>query len=162
MGIVSEFKTFINRGNVVDMAVGVIIGGAFTSVVTSFTGNIINPLINFVTGTTNGVPNLTIAVPGTSIVFDFGAFFGSIINFLIVALTVFFVMKAFNKAQEIGSEKAISLKKLAGKDCAENASEKPAAPVCPFCLEEIKVGATRCPHCTGVLPRQEQADSLES
>lgn len=157
MSIISEFKTFINRGNVVDMAIGVIIGGAFTSVVTSFTGNIINPLVNFATGTTNGIPNLTFAVPGTTIVFDFGAFIGSIINFLIVALTVFFVMKAFNKAQEVSSEKAQRLKMIAGKDGGDAVETEPEASICPFCLEEIKAGATRCPHCTGILSHQAQA-----
>lgn len=150
MSIVSEFKTFINRGNVVDMAVGVIIGGAFTSVVTSFTSNIVNPLINFLTGTTNGVPNLEITVPATSITFNFGAFIGSVINFLIVALTVFFMVKAFNKAQSMAEEKARKIKGMPA-----DADEAPhAAPVCPFCLDEIKEGATRCPHCAGELPEK--------
>lgn len=152
MGVISEFKTFVNRGNVVDMAVGVIIGGAFTTVVTSFTANIVNPLINFVTGTTNGTPNLTVSVPGTTIVFDFGAFIGSVVNFLIVAITVFLMVKAFNKAQSLGEKGAKNLAKKAGREVGADAEPKTLPPACPYCLEEVKEGATRCPHCAAELP----------
>ena len=127
----AEFKEFINRGNVMDLAVGVIIGGAFTSIVTALTTNIINPLISVIAG--GGADTISgLVVPGTDI--DFGAF----INFLIVAFVVFVLVKAVNKAQNIGE-------KLTGKE-----EEAPAAvPTCPFCLEEVKEGATRCPHCAG-------------
>lgn len=152
MGVISEFKTFVNRGNVVDMAVGVIIGGAFTSVVTSFTGNIVNPLINFVTGTTNGTPNLTVSVPNTTIVFDFGAFIGSVVNFLIVAITVFLLVKAFNKAQTIGEKSAKAIAKKTGIGPNGEALPETLPPACPFCLEEVKEGAVRCPHCAAELP----------
>ena len=106
-----EFEDFINRGNVMDLAVAVIIGGASTAI--------------------SGL-----VVPGTEI--DFGAFISAVINFLIVALIVFLLVKAVNKAQEAAD-------KLAGKEKEEE--KKP--PVCPFCLEEVKEGATRCPHCAG-------------
>ena len=132
-----EFKEFINRGNVMDLAVAVIIGGAFTGIVTSLTTNIINPLIAFVAGGGAGAVS-GLVVPGTDI--DFGAFISACINFLIVALVVFCLIKAVNKAQEVGS-------KLAGKDDQEE-ELKPVA-TCPFCLEEVKEGATRCPHCAG-------------
>ena len=129
--LLNEFKEFINRGNVMDMAVGVIIGGAFTAIVTSLTDNIINPLIAVIAG---------LVVPGTNI--DFGAFIGACINFLIVAAIVFAIVKAFNKAQEIGD-------KLAGAP-AEEAAPKP---VCPYCLEEVNEGATKCCHCGSELPK---------
>ncbi|RXZ54836.1 large conductance mechanosensitive channel protein MscL [Senegalimassilia faecalis] len=130
----AEFKEFINRGNVVDLAVGVIIGGAFTSIVTALTTNIINPLISVIAGGADTISGLV--VPGTDI--DFGAFISACINFLIVAFVVFVLVKAVNKAQNIGE-------KLTGKE-----EEAPAAvPTCPFCLEEVKEGATRCPHCAG-------------
>ena len=74
MSLISEFKDFINRGNVMDMAVGVIIGGAFTSIVTSLTNDIINPLIKLVTGGGTEVAGLTIPVPGTENGIDFSAF----------------------------------------------------------------------------------------
>lgn len=129
----SEFKEFINRGNVMDLAVGVIIGGAFTSIVTALTTNIINPLISVIAG--GGANTISgLVVPGTDI--DFGAFISACINFLIVAFVVFVLVKAVNKAQNIGN-------KIAGKE--EEAPKK--APTCPYCLEEVKEGATRCPHC---------------
>lgn len=131
----SEFKEFINRGNVMDLAVAVIIGGAFTSIVTALTTNIINPLISVVAG--GGADAVSgLVVPGTEI--DFGAFISACINFLIVAFVVFLLVKAVNKAQDLGD-------KIAKKEKEE---EKPA-PTCSFCLEEVKEGATRCPHCAG-------------
>lgn len=136
MGMVEEFKEFINRGNVMDMAVGVIIGGAFTGIVTSLTDDIINPLITFVTGG-SGTEIGGLVVPGTTI--DFGKFLSAVINFLIVALIVFAIVKGMNKLQEATDA---LLKK-------EEAEEEAAAPKCPFCLEEVKEGATRCPHCAG-------------
>lgn len=135
MKFLGEFKEFINRGNVMDLAVAVIIGGAFASIVTALTTNIINPLISVVTGgSANTVSGLV--VPDTEI--DFGAFISACINFLIVAFVVFLLIKAVNRAQDLGN-------KIAKKEKEE---EKPA-PACPFCLEEVKEGATRCPHCAG-------------
>ena len=143
MGIVKEFREFIDRGNVIDMAVGIIIGAAFTGIVTALVDNIINPLITLVTGG-NGteVAGLRIPVPGTENGIDFGAFIGAVINFLIVALVVFLMVKAFNKMKDAGS-------KVRRKD-GQVVEEK--APECPFCLEEVNAGATRCPHCTAELP----------
>lgn len=130
-----EFNEFINRGNVMDLAVAVIIGGAFTPIVTALTTNIINPLISVVAGgSADAVSGLV--VPGTEI--DFGAFISACINFLIVAFVVFLLIKAVNKAQDLGN-------KIAKKEKEE---EKPA-PACPFYLEEVKEGATRCPQCAG-------------
>ena len=135
MKFLGEFKEFINRGNVMDLAVAVIIGGAFASIVTALTTNIINPLISVVTGgSADTVSGLV--VPGTEI--DFGAFISVCVNFFIVAFVVFLLIKAVNKAQDLGN-------KIAKKEKKE---EKPA-PACPFCLEEVKGGATRCPHCAG-------------
>lgn len=108
---------------------------AFASIVTALTTNIINPLISVVTGgSADTVSGLV--VPGTEI--DFGAFISVCVNFLIVAFVVFLLIKAVNKAQDLGN-------KIAKKEKKE---EKPA-PACPFCLEEVKGGATRCPHCAG-------------
>ena len=96
-GLIGEFKEFINRGNVMDMAVGIIIGAAFTAIVTSFVDNIINPFITLITGGNGAnVGGLAIPVTDTQSI-DFGAFISAIINFLIIALCVFFLVKAFNK-----------------------------------------------------------------
>ena len=139
----SEFKEFINRGNVMDMAVGVIIGGAFTSIVTALTNNIINPLISVVAG--GGAGEISgLVVPGTDI--DFGAFISACINFLIVAFVVFCLVKALNKAQAAGE-------KLVGGKKEEEPKKVP--PVCPYCLDEVKVGATKCCHCGSELPESE-------
>ena len=144
--LLAEFKEFINRGNVIDMAVGIIIGAAFTAIVTSLTDDIINPLIKLITGG-NGtdVAGLTIPVAGTENGIDFGAFISAIINFLIVAWVVFMIVKAFNKMKD-GTAKLPFRKNAKGEEVIEH------APTCPFCLEEINVGATRCPHCTAELP----------
>lgn len=150
--LISELKDFINRGNVMDMAVGVIIGGAFTSIVTSLTNDIINPLIKLVTGGGTEVAGLTIPVPGTENGIDFSAFISAVINFLIVAVVVFVIVKAFNQAQSPGSGLAKGLtSKIIGKD-GEEVEVEMVPPTCPFCLEELKEGATRCPHCAGELP----------
>ncbi|MDM8288623.1 large conductance mechanosensitive channel protein MscL [Slackia piriformis] len=152
MSLISEFKDFINRGNVMDMAVGVIIGGAFTSIVTSLTNDIINPLIKLVTGGGTEVAGLTIPVPGTENGIDFSAFISAVINFLIVAVVVFVIVKAFNQAQNVGTGLAKGLVgKVMGKD-GEEVEVEMVPPTCPFCMEEIKEGATRCPHCAGELP----------
>ena len=137
-GLIAEFKEFISRGNVMDLAVGIIIGGAFTAIVTSLVETIINPLIAIITGGQTPGAGLQITVGAATI--DFGAFIGAIINFLIIALVVFFLVKAVNKAQNTAA-------KLAGKTEEEEEEEEPIT--CPFCLEEVKEGATRCPHCAG-------------
>lgn len=129
-----EFKQFISQGNVMDMAVGVIIGGAFTGIVSSLTDDIINPLITTLTGGGTDMAG-ALVIAGM----DFGAFLSAIINFLIVAFIVFNIVKAVNH-----------LKDAAGLD--QPAEEPAPAPVCPNCLEEVKEGATRCPHCGGEIP----------
>lgn len=140
-GLVEEFKEFIDQGNAMDMAVGIIIGGAFTAIVTALTTNIINPLITVITG---GGTDMTgaLVVPGTQI--DFGAFISAIINFLIIAVVVFLLIKSINTAKEAAG-------KLAGKE--KEVEEAAPQYECPFCLEEVKEGATRCPHCAGAFDK---------
>lgn len=132
-----EFKDFISRGNVMDMAVGIIIGGAFTSIVNSLVNDIINPLLGMIGGT-----DLTgyVLVLNDEATLNYGSFLTAIINFLIMAFIVFLLIKTIN-----GMSKALTRKK---KD------EAPAAPttkVCPFCKSEINIEASRCPHCTSEL-----------
>ena len=129
-----EFKEFISRGNVMDMAIGVIIGGAFSGIVTSLTENFINPIINFVTG------------QATYTAADIGQFatnFGSaVVNFIILAFILFCLIKTMNKLMSIGHK--------------EEAPAAPTTKTCPFCKSEIAIEATRCPHCTSVLPEEEK------
>lgn len=143
-GILKEFEEFINRGNVMDLAVGVIIGGAFTSVVNALVENVVQPLISFLTGGTSEVPGLSINLNGQII--DFGAFISAIINFLITAAAVFAIVKLMNRINELKekAEEKLGLEK--------EEEEEPAAPhVCPYCKQELAEGATRCPHCTSML-----------
>ena len=121
----AEFKDFIARGNVMDMAIGVIIGGAFMAIVNSLVNDIINPFIKLISG--GGTE-----VSGTEHGIDFGSFISAIINFLIIAVIVFLLVKAINKFMK-----------------GKNESTDSPTQVCPHCLEEVKAGATRCPHCTG-------------
>ncbi len=137
-GFIAEFKKFILRGNVMDMAVGVIIGGAFSSIVTALTTSFINPLIAVFTGGNEG-DGVTVGGQFTikGVVFDYGAFISAIINFLIIAFILFCMIKAVNKAMTIGKK--------------PEAPKAPTTKKCPFCKSEIALDATRCPHCTSVL-----------
>ena len=143
-GFFKEFRESIARGNVMDMAVGVIIGGAFTSIVTSLTSDIIQPFLHIVTGGGTEVSGLDITVGDTTI--GFSNFISAIINFLIIALIVFCMVKSMNKLEKTVQEKANQLLHK------QEEEEKETTPVCPHCLEEVKVGATRCPHCGGEIP----------
>ena len=131
----NEFKKFIARGNVMDMAVGIIIGGAFTTIVNSLVEDIINPLLGLFGGM--NFDQLQWNITG-DVVLYYGKFITAIINFLIMALVIFVLIRTINKAGE----------KLSKKDA------KPAAPTtkkCPYCKSEIALDATRCPHCTSQL-----------
>lgn len=135
-----EFKAFISKGNVLDMAVGVIIGGAFGSVVSGLTDNIIQPLLNCIGG---AEVQGKIRLFGTENYLDYGAFISAVINFLIMALVVFLIVKSVNKISETAH-------KFATKDEEETAAA-PTTKICPYCKSEIDIEATRCPHCTSNL-----------
>ena len=140
-GLIAEFKEFIDKGNAMDMAVGVVIGGAFTAIVTSLTTDIINPLITLLSGGVAGENG--VAIPLTIAGFNVGNFISAIINFLIISLVVFMMIKSFNTMKNAG-------KSIIKKDEEEGEAEPEMnPPACPFCLEEVKEGATRCPHCGG-------------
>ena len=129
----TEFKEFIQQGNVLDMAVGVIIGGAFGAIVNALIDNIINPLIAMIGGTEIG---LAVKIHGQTL--NFGAFISAILNFLIIALVVFLIVKSANKAKSLVAQ--------------EEEEEAPTTKTCPFCKSEIDIEATKCPHCTSDIP----------
>lgn len=137
-GFFKEFKEFISKGNVLDLAVGVIIGGAFKGVVDSLTTNIIQPLIDCVGGADIQGKIQLIAPTETSdgVFITYGAFISSIINFLIMAFIIFLIVKAFNKMMSLGHKKT------------EETSAAPTTKICPFCKSEIAIDAVKCPHCT--------------
>ena len=128
----NEFKKFIARGNVMDMAVGIIIGGAFTAIVTSLVNDIINPLLGLFGGM--NFDQLEWNITG-DVVLYYGKFITAIINFLIMALVIFILVRMINRAGEKFSKK--KEEKLA-----------PTTKKCPYCKSEIAIDATRCPHCT--------------
>ena len=131
-GFFGEFKTFALKGNVMSMAVGVIIGGAFSGLVTSLTTNIITPLLNCFGKMDGQVSKLAFKIKGQSL--EFGIFLADVINFLIMAFIVFLLVKGMNALSSIGAKK-----------------EEPAAPTtkkCPYCKSEIPIEATKCAHCT--------------
>ena len=115
MKMMDEFKEFINRGNVMDLAIGVIIGGAFTAIVTALTTNIINPCISLLTGLFAGSGDFVsgLVIPGTEI--DFGALISAVINFFIIAMVVFWLTKTLNKLRSLGKKEEKPAKKTAKK-----------------------------------------------
>ena len=143
----SEFKEFAAKGNVVDMAVGVIIGGAFGKIVTSLVNDIIMPVISVLTGGID-FTNLFIAMDGNqyatleeaasanAATINYGLFLSQVLDFLIIAFVIFIMLKQITK-----------LKK--SKPAPEPAA--PTTKVCPYCKSEINIEATRCPNCTSSL-----------
>ncbi len=150
-----EFKDFIAKGNVIDLAVGVIIGGAFGGIVTSLVENIITPVISLIT---KGIAFADLYIPlaktlpdGTAIpenltlaaaqeaglaTLNYGLFIQGVINFLITAFVIFLIVKFINKLRTMSEKKE------------EVVEAAPTTKVCPFCKSEIALDATRCPHCT--------------
>jgi len=129
---VKEFKEFISRGNVMDMAVGIIIGGAFTAIVNSLVNDVIMPLISLLTGGFDFSELCVVLGEGEgAATLNYGAFISAIINFLLIALVIFCLIKSINK-----------FKKKQEEEAAE-----PTTKECPFCCETISIKATKCPHC---------------
>lgn len=151
-----EFKAFALKGNVIDLAVGVIIGGAFQSIVKSLIDDLIMPFVGLATGGVNfsdqfailrlaeGVakgttyPSLAAAKEAGATVFAYGSFVTNVINFVIMAMIIFLLVKGINKLHDLGKKK-------------EEVIEETTTKVCPFCKSEIDINATRCAHCTSEL-----------
>jgi large conductance mechanosensitive channel len=131
----SEFKEFALRGNVIDLAIGVIIGGAFQGVVKSLTDDIISPLIGLFART--NFNDMVLNVFGVDI--RYGSFITSSINFIIMALVIFLLVKSMNRLSALGQ-------KIAPKE-----EKSPSTKICIYCLSEISINATRCPNCTSEL-----------
>lgn len=134
----AEFKEFALKGNVIDLAVGVIIGAAFKGIVDAFTADFIQPLINCIGGAQIGG---CVQIGSTGEYINYGDFITQIINFLIMAVAIFLMVKAINKLSSIGKKK-----------------EEPAAPLtrkCPYCFGEIDKKATKCMHCTADVTPEE-------
>ena len=140
----NEFKAFVSKGNVMDLAVGVIIGGAFTAIVNSLVSDIVMPLIGIITGGIDfGSFKVTLPFGSGESAFGIGNFINAVIQFLIISVVVFIMVKGLNT---LHSQKEV----------------KTILPHCPFCMEEVPEGATRCPHCTSELPEPAKSQVEES
>lgn len=143
--MIKEFKQFISRGNVLDMAVGVIMGGAFGAIAKSLVDDILMPLIGVVLGGVD-FKDLFISLDGKhyaslaqateegGAVLRYGVFINAVVMFLLISLCLFIVVRAFNSLHR-----------------KEEAPAAPTTKACPYCKTEIAIDATRCPHCTSKL-----------
>ena len=142
--MIKEFKEFISKGNVMDMAIGVIIGGAFGKIVSSLVDDVLMPLIGLLTGGVNfsdkfvnlsggDYATLAQAEEAGAAVLKYGSFIQAVIDFLIISLVIFLVIKQINKFRKPAEEPA------------------PTTKTCPFCKTDIPIEASRCPHCTSEL-----------
>ncbi|HQQ62039.1 MAG TPA: large-conductance mechanosensitive channel protein MscL [Pseudomonadales bacterium] len=134
MSLVTDFKEFAMRGNVMDMAVGVIIGGAFGKIVTSLVNDIIMPPIGLLMGSVD-FSHLVITLQAEAlgkapVVIRYGMFINTVLDFLIVAFAIFMVIKQMNRFKK---------------------EVDPTTKECPKCISKISIKATRCPHCTSEL-----------
>jgi len=141
-----EFKKFAMRGNVIDLAVGVVIGGALCKIVASLVADIIMPLVSlavggmdlagkFVSLDGNTYPTLAAAQEAGAATINYGLFIMAIVDFLIIAFSIFMVVRAINRM----------------KKPEEPVAEEPTTKECPFCKSQVAITATRCPHCTSSL-----------
>lgn len=130
-----EFREFAMQGNVLDMAVGVIIGAAFGAIINSLVDDIISPIIGLIFDTDFSALVATIG----NVEIGYGSFITAVINFLLIALVLFCIIKAANKAKEATAKK--------------EPEAEPTTKVCPYCLSEIPLAATRCGHCTSQLDK---------
>lgn len=148
-GFFGEFKKFIMRGNVIDLAVGVIIGGAFQAIVNSLVNDLVSPLLSLATKGANFADKFLVltnedvtfatveaAKEAGYATLNYGSFITAIINFIIMAVVIFLLVKGINKVSELGKKKE------------EEKEEEPTTKTCPYCKSEISIEATRCPHCT--------------
>ncbi len=151
---INEFKKFIMRGSVIDLAVGVIIGGAFQAIVNSLVADIISPVISLATKGINFADKFIVlgftdekfataeaAKNAGFATLNYGSFVTAVLNFLIMAFIIFLLVKAINKISEFGKK--------------EEAPDAPSTKICPFCKSEINIEATRCPNCTSELSEDE-------
>lgn len=156
-----EFKEFATKGNVIDLAIGVIIGGGFQKIVNSLVNDIIMPTVSIFTGRID-FNDMIITIGSTSI--KYGSFITNVINFLIIAFSVFLMVRYINKINKTLEEKAKGInqklkkenKFFKNKKKKEVTTQIPTTKICPFCLSQINIKASRCPHCTSILEKEEE------
>lgn len=153
--MLKEFKAFATKGNIMDLAVGVVIGGAFQSIINSLVNDIIMPAISILTGKVD-FSDMMFTVGDASI--KYGNFITAIVNFLIIAFSIFLAityMNKFSKKMEaISLGQVEKLNKKLGKTKKEEPAPEPTVKICPYCYSEIPYKATKCAHCTSSLEEQ--------
>ena len=154
-GFAGEFKKFILRGNVIDLAVGVIIGAAFQAIVNSLVNDIIMPVLSLITKGIdfnemfvaldgNTYESLQAATDAGAATLNYGVFIGSVINFIIMAFVIFLIVKCINKISEAGKK--------------NKEKEPETTKTCPYCKSVVDIKASRCPNCTSELEVEEAAE----
>lgn len=151
-----EFKEFALKGSIIDLAVGVIIGGAFQSIIKSLVDDIIMPVVAIFTGDVDFTA-LSLTVGESSI--KYGSFITAVINFLIIAMSIFLMIRYINKInRKLEEMKEAEVKKLDKKgklrrktDVESETIQEPTTKICPYCYTEIHIKATKCPHCISEL-----------
>lgn len=172
--MLKEFKKFAMKGNIMDLAIGVVIGGAFQKIVTSLVEDLIMPAISILTGKVD-FSDMVLTIGNANI--KYGNFITTIVNFLIIAFSIFLVVRylnKLNKLKELGDMAAEKLEKLdktgnikKHRKNKKNQEEQETkieevkmaeTKVCPYCYSEIKYEATRCPHCTSVIEMEQEEE----
>ena len=147
--VLKEFEEFISRGNVMNLAIGVIIGNAFTAIVNSLVNDLFMPVISLVTG---GLDFAALKIPlgegKDAAAITYGNLISAILNFFIIALCLFFFVKAFNNMSRLSILNGLQQEKAAA----------PTTKICPFCKSSIPINAVRCPNCTTVLVDEKGKD----
>lgn len=150
--MLKEFKKFATKGNIMDMAVGVVIGGAFQSIINSLVNDIIMPAVSILTGKVD-FSEMVFTVGDASI--KYGNFITAIVNFLIIAFSIFlaitYISKLNQKMEAISLGQIEKLNKKFGKEKKEEPVPQPTVKICPFCFSEIPYKASKCAHCTSDL-----------
>ncbi len=152
--MLKEFKKFAMRGNIMDMAVGVVIGGAFQSIINSLVSDIIMPTVSIFTGKVD-FSDMMFTVGNASI--KYGNFITAIVNFLIIAFSIFLAITYINKINQkmeaISHGQVEKIAKKLGKSKKDEPIPEPTVKICSHCYTEIPYKATRCPHCTSELEK---------
>ena len=161
--MLKEFKEFALKGNIMDMAIGVIIGGAFQKIVTSLVNDLIMPAISIFTGKVD-FSDLVVTVGNSSI--KYGSFITTIVDFLIIAFSIFIAIRTINKLNDRAKQDLDKMSKktklFKGKKKKEEPIPEPTTKICPYCLSEINIKATRCPHCTSELNVEEKVKKTKN
>lgn len=155
-GFIAEFKEFISKGSVIDLAVGVIIGGAFQKIVNSLVNDIVMPVISLITGGVDfnnwfvalGKGDFATAADAKAAgvaTLNYGTFLGTALDFIIMAFVIFLFVKAIN-----------TVRNKVPKHKTEEAVPAPTTKICPYCKSEIDIAAVKCPHCTSDVSEEKE------